>query len=853
MPPKDDPRLLVGGIVHCKAHLVTSPQECKRLFGTQWNQIWLPGVVKEIVRGKDGKKTTSKYSVVLFTFPSGKTKLVQKTTRQLFPGEAPSNPDLVVRDNLVARAPFPQVPAPVTLQRKRTPVAEEDSILGAPLDDPVPSLTVLRPRRATTRPATFKDFLSDDESDDESDDDDVNEPPHLVPASLRFARDRSTEDDDGLSIDSEALRLEAIREMEEEERQEEEEAEEPPAVQEVFAQQAAIEEVFGGNCDDETDAIAAHTTKDGTEWFECEEGNWKPSEFDQLNGNVKERDWKMETRDGRCFKAGCDEGENIPIFEYFLACYPMPVLMNILQQTNQQFISMGIPVPLTLGELIRYFGVVILSTRFEFSERRELWSNTPLSKYMPAPAFGKTGLSRDRFDTIHRFIRFSYQPDNRPTSMSHEAYRWMLVDDHVSMINRHRAKFFTPSDRICGDESMVRWYGLGGGWINMGLPMYVAIDRKPENGGEIQDINCGECGIMMQMKIVKTKVEEARLHGTDADDLNHGTSVLKELLHPFRGYRNRIVCADSYFASMQTARALFEMGFRFIGVVKTATKGYPMKYLTRVQMANRGDSYFMITGQSDSHDPVILAAVWMDRERRYFISTCQHMEYVDPQVRIRWRQMEDVETNAEPQRMKITVGQPQITQTYYDVCGAIDQHNRCRQDDLGIERKIGTHEWDKRFNLSVFSIGGCVDTWYLYKGCTNTRLRQRQFYIKLSEALIDNEYLVQNNNRTGGGGARGGARTRGALGAYPQFDNSSAGTAGCGLHLTPSKRKASPKAGSSGKLRKLQKHCVECGKKSIWECSQCSADEMCKHGYSYCSPVTGRMCFKSHMSQFHKV
>ena len=31
---------------------------------------------------------------------------------------------------------------------------------------------------------------------------------------------------------------------------------------------------------------------------------------------------------------------------------------------------------------------------------------------------------------------------------------------------------------ICVDESISRWYGQGGDWIDFGLPHYVAIVRK---------------------------------------------------------------------------------------------------------------------------------------------------------------------------------------------------------------------------------------------------------------------------------------------------------------------------------------------------------------------------------------
>ena len=57
----------------------------------------------------------------------------------------------------------------------------------------------------------------------------------------------------------------------------------------------------------------------------------------------------------------------------------------------------------------------------------------------------------------------------------------MLVNDFVELFNSHREQFFEPSSELCADESIVRWCGLGGDWTNMGLPMCVAIERKPEN------------------------------------------------------------------------------------------------------------------------------------------------------------------------------------------------------------------------------------------------------------------------------------------------------------------------------------------------------------------------------------
>lgn len=98
---------------------------------------------------------------------------------------------------------------------------------------------------------------------------------------------------------------------------------------------------------------------------------------------------------------------------------------------------------------------------------------------------------------------------------------------------------------------MSRWYGLGGDWIDVGLPHYVSIDRKPENGCENQNAACGRSGIMPRLELVTTSKDEATKEFEG--EMNPGTAVLRRLVSPWAGSR-RIVCADSYFASLNLQR-----------------------------------------------------------------------------------------------------------------------------------------------------------------------------------------------------------------------------------------------------------------------------------------------------------
>jgi hypothetical protein len=159
---------------------------------------------------------------------------------------------------------------------------------------------------------------------------------------------------------------------------------------------------------------------------------------------------------------------------------------------------------------------------------------------------------------------------------------------------------------------MIQWYGTGGDWINEGLPHYVVIDCKPENGCEIQ--NAGK------IHVVKGPVEERLV--LENDDKELSCKIMLHLLRFWSSSKCHIVCADSYFASVQAACCLFDLNFRFIGVVKTATKLFPKAYLGKVELPICGTMAALMA----VHDGVeLLSFVYCDRDRHYFISTCSNV------------------------------------------------------------------------------------------------------------------------------------------------------------------------------------------------------------------------------------
>lgn len=560
----------------------------------------------------------------------------------------------------------------------------------------------------------------------------------------------------------------------------------------------------------------------GLDWYK--EEVWNP-----IGGAAPRRFWSVRTAGGEVIREGGGIRGLTP-FDCFMTMFPSTHLQDMQKLTTEKLLKEGTS-GTTVSEILRFFGVLILMTRFEFSRKQDLWRTTRHNKYLPAPCFGDTGMSKNRFFDIMRCIRFSHQPSEN-VGMSSAKYRWTLVQDFVDAINNHRRNNFRPSELICVDESISRWYGLGGNWIEIGLPQYVAIDRKPESGCEIQDASCGRSGIMMRLELVTTAEDEAEKDYEDEDA--HGTAVIRRLVGPWSGSA-RIVCADSYFASVKTAEALLRMGLKFIGVVKTATRQYPMKYLSGLQLSERGQHVTMVRRGLDG-SPKMMALMWVDRARRYFISTTSGSMPGKPYCRTRWRQLEDG-----PQRVELTVPQPEVCEIYYSACAQIDRHNRCRQQVLNMEKKVRTQDWSFRVNTSLLSM--CiVDAWLMYSGAQGERrqLNQRHFYEQLATELIDNFYDRPYLRLSGSD--RGSDK-----GDSP---NDRRISSGIGVHLTPTRAKRKTKEGVVTKYA-LQGACRVCKvKKTTHLCSSCLSDT----GTVWvCHAVTGRDCFVRHLRLIHNV
>ena len=78
---------------------------------------------------------------------------------------------------------------------------------------------------------------------------------------------------------------------------------------------------------------------------------------------------------------------------------------------------------------------------------------------------------------------------------------------------------FVHMMHLKADETVVQWYGKGGAFVDAGLPMYLALERKPDNSGKIQNLANVALGIMLHLKVVKSANEEKAIAAAASADI----------------------------------------------------------------------------------------------------------------------------------------------------------------------------------------------------------------------------------------------------------------------------------------------------------------------------------------------
>ena len=139
-------------------------------------------------------------------------------------------------------------------------------------------------------------------------------------------------------------------------------------------------------------------------------------------------------------------------------------------------------------------------------------------------------------------------------------------------------------------------------------------------------------------------------------------------------------------------------------MVKTDTKQYYMHFLNYNYLHKHGDYKKLLRMNEYDDSFCAIAIMWIDKNRQFFVGNAEPATAEEPLYRVRWHQVAEQSDNLEPELVETVLNMIVIIEAYYSASGAIDRHNKKRQDNIEIERKTRTKDWWKRVNTSILGM-----------------------------------------------------------------------------------------------------------------------------------------------------
>ncbi len=118
-----------------------------------------------------------------------------------------------------------------------------------------------------------------------------------------------------------------------------------------------------------------------------------------------------------------------------------------------------------------------------------------------------------------------------------------------------------------------------------------------------------------------------------------------------------------------------KLGLHFVGVIKTAHKGFPLE-MCRWALVNEDRGEYVVFKQVDLEN--VWAIGWSDIHFKTFICTQGVFSHGEAAEKKRQR--------ADGRNYKIEVDRPRVIEDYQKNMGYVDRHNRFRQNILGLAK-----------------------------------------------------------------------------------------------------------------------------------------------------------------------
>lgn len=319
---------------------------------------------------------------------------------------------------------------------------------------------------------------------------------------------------------------------------------------------------------------------------------------------------------------------------------------------------------------------------------------------------------------------------------------WFPIRPFVNAFNVRHREIMRPGKFIVVDECMCRWEGLEYDYAVEGLPHSTKEIRKPDPVGlEIKSMADGDTFIICFLEMLEGEDRQAtkkftKREGAHRVNLDNAyltmeqagdvypphTAITLRLVENYFG-TGRVVAMDSAFMSVMTATSLMKHGLYSVGMVKTAHREYPKRYLQTWAKTNgpnggpalRG-SHCVLTSSLDiaNVNYPIMAIGWYDKKLKTVLSNVGNTLAGNPSVRKRHYVVSDNNGEYSTHIDQVSIDRPSVIEVMFTYFGAIDIHDHYRQGSLGFEKYWSTRSWWHRVFGTIFGMI-VVNSYFAYR------------------------------------------------------------------------------------------------------------------------------------------
>jgi hypothetical protein len=448
--------------------------------------------------------------------------------------------------------------------------------------------------------------------------------------------------------------------------------------------------------------------------------------------------------------------------DYFKLFFPLNKVNQMINLTNTGLVKEK-QVPLSIEEFWCYLGLRLQMCVIGLPRVEDYWRIQGHSIYPPHCFGEKFGMSRNRFEVIEKHFSWDEEDPVRMLTLCSNDYacnflscqgdKWWRIRGLLNAFNHRCQEMVDAGEDIVIDELMSLWKGVKRGTHQFGNPPAVVnMPSKPVDEGLLY--RCAADALtrvilFLEVQEGKEDMElkefQVRKPSTPKDAAyrtrerlgqvhKYHTAVTLRLARHFAG---RTVYGDSAFASLATAVACAIHNLKFVGMVKTATVGYPMDYVLNWfhrQVTDNPDTcvgthivletgYKIKPGAGVQADQKVVAIAYIGEGKKLktLIATAGSTAPGNPKKTYATNLVADTSSRGRHEHVfkaeciKQTP-QPAVIEDYYSYAHAIDDNNNFRQGNVLFEQHWKTKKWYTRSFTTILAIC-CVNAFlaYLYE------------------------------------------------------------------------------------------------------------------------------------------